>query len=487
MLLSIVLISLFVLMMLGVGVWGMKKTKTLNDFFIGGRTIGPWMSAFAYGTTYFSAVVFIGFAGKLGWGYGLNAVWIAVGNAVVGSFLAWVILAKRTRTMTQNLDVMTMPEFLHERFGGKYFKMISAAIIFLFLLPYAASVFKGLGYLFEVNFGVSFDIALLLMVIVTGIYLILGGYFAVTITDFIQGFIMIAGAILMITFLTGKAGGLVSAITQINANYARDVLAVSGRPDYLMLGALIFMTSFGVWGMPQMVQRFYAIKNEKVIKIAAWVTLGVALLISVIAYFNGALTHVFFSEPMRNAAGAINYDMMIPEMLIKYLPPAMMAVILLLILSASMSTLSALVLVSASSISIDLYKGHINPKISAKKSVFMLRFMSGLFVLISYLIARYEVSFIITLMSLSWGVVAGGFLAPYVYGLFWKKTTLLGAKAGMITGVALAIILFFVLGPAKAPIAASVAMIAPFLVVPFVSAFTKAPNKEIIKKAFKGI
>ena len=483
--LSVILVSIFIAVMIGCGIWGMKKTKTLNDFFIGSRTIGPWMSAFAYGVAYFSAVVFIGFAGKLGWGFGLNVLWIAVGNAFIGSFLAWIVLGKRTRRMTHNLDVVTMPEFFQERYGGKYFKMIAATVIFLFLLPYAASIFKGLGYLFEVNFNISFDSALLIMVAITGVYLILGGYFAVTVTDFIQGFIMVAGALLMVVILAGKAGGLVSSVQQVAANYHEHVLAHS-KPDYIMLAALVIMTSFGVWGMPQMVQKFYSIKDEKVIKFAAFTTFAFAIIITVCAYFTGALTHIFFDAPiMLNGAPA--FDRMIPDMLINYLPNAVMAIILLLILSASMSTLAALVLVSASSVAVDLYKGHVNPNISKDKSVFMMRFLSGIFIIISYFIARYEFSFIITLMSLSWGVIAGGFLAPYVYGLYWKRTTLAGAKAGMFSGIIAAISLFYILGPAKSPIAASIAMIVPFFVVPLVSLFTKKLNPRRIVKAFKGI
>ncbi|MDR2425976.1 MAG: sodium/solute symporter [Endomicrobium sp.] len=483
--LSIILVSLFVIALITAGIWGMKKTSTLNDFFIGSRSIGPWISAFSYGTSYFSAVVFIGFAGKFGWGFGLSSLWIAAGNAFLGAFLAWIVLGKRTRTMTQNLDVVTMPEFLQERYGGKYFKIIAAVVIFLFLLPYAASVFKGLGYLFEINLNISFDAALLIMVAIVAVYLILGGYFAVTMTDFIQGFIMLTGAIVMTFILTGKSGGLIASLRQISENFYENVY-VQSSPDYFLLAAIVFMTSFGAWGMPQMVQKFYSIKNEKVIKIAAFTTLGFCLIISLCAYFTGALTHVFFDAPV-TVNGIVNYDAMIPELLIKYLPHGVMAIILLLILSASMSTLSALVLVSASSIAIDLYKGHVNPEISKRNSVFMMRFLSGLFVLISYLIARYQFSFIVTLMSLSWGVVAGGFLAPYVYGLYWKRTTLIGAKAGMIAGIAASIILFYALGPEKAPIASSIAIIIPFIIVPAVSMITKKPSPRRIIKAFKGI
>lgn len=483
---AIVLISLFILTMVGIGVWGMKKTATLSDFFLGGRTIGPWVSAFAYGTTYFSAVIFIGFAGKLGWGYGLHALWIAAGNAAIGSLLAWLVLGRRTRRMTQNLDAMTMPEFLHERYQGKYMKLITAAIIFAFLIPYSASVFKGLGHLFEANFHISYDTALLVMIAITGVYLILGGYFAITLTDFIQGIIMLVGATAMVAILVGNAGGLSASLASIIEKYPQHV-PLDKRPGMLLLGALVFMTSFGTWGMPQMVQKFYSIKDESVIKKAAIVTLLFAVVITVSAYFTGALTHVFYDAPIMGANGKPAFDLLIPDLLTRQLPDALMALILLLVLSASMSTLSSLVLVSASSVAIDMYKGHVNPAITKENSLAMMRFLSGVFIAVSYIIAKYDIAIIITLMSLSWGAVAGAFMAPYIYGLYWKRATRAGAKAGMFTGLTLAVVLFFVMGPARSPIASSIAMLVPFFVVPLVSWFTRPPEEHLVQKAFQNI
>ncbi len=483
--LAIVLLTVFLLGMVGIGFWGMKKTASLNDFFLGGRNIGPWVSAFAYGTTYFSAVIFIGFAGKLGWGFGLNAVWIAAGNTLIGALLAWLVLGRRTRRMTQNLNVMTMPEFLQERFGASFLKIFAAMIIFIFLLPYSASVFKGLGHLFEVNFSMPYDIALLIMIAITGLYLILGGYFAITLTDFIQGCIMLVGASAMVIVLVAKGGGLIPTITTIVHNYPLHVPTLK-QPNLLLLASLVFMTSFGTWGLPQMVQKFYAIKNEAMIKTAAIVTTLFAFVIGFSAYFTGAMSHVFYDKlPMVN--GKPGFDVIIPNLLTTHLPEVLMAVILLLVLSASMSTLSSLILVSSSSIAIDMYKGHVNPKISQKNSLALMRFLSGIFIVFSYIIARYNFGFIVTLMSLSWGAVAGSFMAPYIYGLYWKRTSLAGVVAGMVTGLTLSIVLFYVLGPDNSPIAASLAMIVPFIVIPAVSMFTKAPGTSLVKKAFKGI
>jgi SSS family solute:Na+ symporter len=482
---AVVLLVAFLVMMVGIGVWGMRKTSTVQDFFLGGRSIGPWISAFAYGTTYFSAVVFIGFAGKLGWGYGLDVLWIAAGNAVGGALLSWLVLGRRTRRMTQNLDAMTMPEFLEGRFEARALKVASALIIFVFLLPYTASIFKGLAHLFEANFHISYGVALLLMIAVTGVYLILGGYFAVTITDFIQGIIMLAGSVAMIGVLVGKGGGLVAAITSVAERYPVHVPAARQPSGWLLL-ALVFMTSFGTWGLPQMVQKFYAVKSEAVIKKAAIVTMLFSIVIVFAAYFGGALTHLFYDQPIL-VGGKPDFDRLIPDMMVRQLPAGLMALILLLVLSASMSTLASLVLVSSSAIAIDLYQGHINPAVDRRKTLLLMRVLSGLFIIVSFLIARFELAFIITLMSLSWGVVAGAFMAPYFYGLYWKRTTRAGVWAGMLTGATLAIILFFALGPARSPIASSLAMLVPFAVVPLVSLATRPPSAERLGKAFDGV
>jgi SSS family solute:Na+ symporter len=483
--LAILLLGAFLVAMVGIGIWGMRKTSTLGDFFLGGRTVGPWISAFAYGTSYFSAVLFIGFAGKLGWVFGLKALWIGLGNAVFGSLLAWLVLGRRTRIMTQNLDVMTMPEFLLERFGGRYIKILAAVIIFMFLLPYSASVFKGLGHLFEATFHISYDLALLIMIGITGVYLVLGGYFAITLTDFIQGIIMLAGSLTMVAVLAGKNGGIGGSIARVMEKYPLHV-PPGKEPPLLLLAALVFMTSFGTWGLPQMVQKFYAVKSEGVIKKAALVTTVFALVIGLSAYFTGSLSHLFYDAvPMVNGKPA--FDRLIPDLLTRHLPEPLMAVILLLILSASMSTLSSLVLVSSSAIAIDLYKGHVNPQVSKENSLYMMRFLSALFIIISYFIARYDFAIIITLMSLSWGAVAGSFMAPFLYGLFWKRTTLAGVYAGMLTGLATSVTLFFYWGEAWSPLASSVGMLLPFLVVPLVSLLTKPPAKGVVETAFRGI
>ncbi|MGP1588134.1 MAG: sodium:solute symporter family protein [Treponemataceae bacterium] len=485
---SLILLLVFLVVMISVGVWGMRKTSTLNDFFLGGRSFGPWMSAFAYGTTYFSAVVFIGFAGKQGWGFGFYALLIGVGNAILGAMFAWLLLAKRTRRMTQNLDTMTMPEFLEARYGSDHIKMISAVLIFIFLLPYSASVFKGLGHLFQETFHISFDFSLIILVGITGLYLVLGGYSAVTVTDFIQGFIMLGGTIAMVILMTIKAGGFTQAIQAVSQNYDLHI-PQEERPNFLTIASLIFMTSFGTWGMPQMVQKFYAVKDEKIIGKAAFICTIFALIIGISAYFTGILSHVFFdlkSLP-RLENGNINYDMIMPTILTTQLPEVLMAIIMILVLSASMSTLASMILVSSSAITIDLYKGYLHKDISEKNSVLFMRILSAIFIIVSYAISKFQISFIVTMMSLSWGVLSGAFMAPYILGIYSKKITKAGAYCGLFSGAAGAVFFTFIMGSSNAPLAASLAMIIPFIVTPIVSLFTKEVEKNIIEKAFDGI
>lgn len=479
-------ILVFACLMIGVGVYSMRRAKTTADFFLGGRNVGPWISAFAYGTTYFSAVMFIGYAGKLGWGFGISTLWITIGNAFIGSWLGWKLLARRTRTMTSRLGVMTMPEFLEARYQSKGLKIVAAILIFLFLIPYCGSVFTGLGFLFENVLKIPYQSSLVVMILLTGIYLILGGYFAIALTDLIQGVIMLVGASLMVGFIfvqpqVGGFSGWLPNLAKIDPGLTQVI-----PKNWLGMLGLVVLTSFGTWGMPQMVQKFYAIKNEKVINTATVVATVFALVIAGAAYLVGSTVHLFFTpENVPMEGGQIAFNAIIPILLNQTMPEVLLIVILLLVLSASMSTLSSLVLVSSSAITIDLIQGVFCPNLDKKHSVNLLRLFCGVFIICSIVIAVYKLDFIIKLMSLSWGTIAGAFLAPYLYGLFWKKTTKAGAWSGLITGVVVSIggsLLF----PSEqlAPLISSIAMFLPLLVVPIVSAVSQKFETADLERLF---
>lgn len=486
--------------MLAVGYWCMQRTKSVGDFFLGGRTLGPWMSAFAFGTTYFSAVLFIGYAGKLGWGFGIHTLWIVLGNTVIGTLLSWMILAGRTRDMTARLNALTMPEFLNARYQSKGMQVISALIVFVFLVPYSASVYMGLSYLFQKAIGLQYNEALFFLAILTGVYLMMGGYFAVAISDFIRGIVEFAGVLLMVYLLAGMKGGFVQSWQQLLDHRHMPALyppataappAGISFPGWMILASLVFITSFGPWALPQMVQKFYSIRDKADIRRAMIIAAVFALFMSFGAYYSGALTHLFFTDPKTDFAPIVdaatqkpNLDLLMPHFIMTHVPHWLVMVILLLVFSASMSSLSSLVLVSSSAIVIDLYGAFVNREANPKRTMMLMRVMCGVFVALSLLIAMSKVDVIVNLMVIAWASLAGAFLAPYVYGLFWRRTTKLGAYAGMASGVSTSIVLFILWGKANIPVAGAVAMLVPLAVTPLVSWLTPPPPAELVAKAF---
>ncbi len=477
---KIAILIAYACILLVIGFVSMRKTKTASDFVVGGRTIGPWISAFSYGTTYFSAVIFIGYAGKSGWGFGLSDLWIVIGNACVGSFLAWKLLARRTRSMTKRLDAITMPQFLSQRYQSPKMKALAALVIFVFLVPYSSSVYMGLSYLFESVLGIPYKVALFGIAIITCLYLVMGGYFAVTMTDFFLGILMIfgVGALLYYTVGSPQVGGWGEIVPRLQA--VDPVLTTPFGPDKLALFSLVFLTSVGTWGLPQMTQKFYAVKNEKIIKTATWVTFILCGWIAFGAYFNGALSRLFF--PSLDAVGG-NVDLLVPNMIAMTVPDAVAVLILLLVLAASMSTLASLVLVSSSAVAMDL-TSVVFPQAPKKYGVLWLRILCVLFIAVSLYLALIP-NVIVTLMAFSWGAVAGTFLAPYVLGLFSRKITTAGAWAGMITGFTFCSI-FSLLFPAQVPVIGCLSMIIPVIVVLVVSRFTKPLSEEFLNRIFDG-
>ncbi len=476
----IIIVVAYVLTMLLVGYLCMHRTKTVKDFFLGGRTLGPWLSAFAYGATYFSAVLFIGYAGKLGWGFGLHALWIVLGNAIVGVWLAWKVLGPRTRTMTVRLDAMTMPEFLAARYNSNMLKIVSALVIFVFLVPYSASVFMGLSYLFEVNLQIPYHYALGFMAILTGIYLIMGGYLALAITDMIQGIVMVIGVFVMVGFLVVQAGGPIDAtLGLMKAEYAPALQAPTAIPGWVTLLSLVIITSLGPWGLPQMVQKFYSIKNVDSISRAATACTVLAVIMAFGAYYTGAMSHLFYEKPPEKI------DELIPRLLTDFTPGAVSMVILLLVISASMSSLSSLVLVSSSALAIDLYGGFLNPEASKEKVVVVMRILCGIFVLLSLYVALRQPTVIVNLMVISWGALSGSFIAPFLYGLYWKRTTKAGAIAGFFAGLAISVSMYVVMGKPGIPVSGATAMLVPLAVVPIVSLLTPQFPEEHIQRVFE--
>ncbi len=435
----IVLVA-YLALMIGIGVYYKKKSASVNDFVLGGRGIGPWFTAFAYGTSYFSAVIFVGYAGKFGWSYGVAATWVGIGNAVIGSLLAWVILGKRTRIMTKHIEAKTMPEFFEKRYNSKTLKIVSALIVFIFLIPYTASVYNGLSRLFEKGYGIPYKYCILGMAIFTAIYVILGGYKATALNDFIQGIIMLVGIVAVVFAVLGEHGGLSESLDLMgempDAKGNTGTLNTLFGPDPINLVGVVILTSLGTWGLPQMVQKFYAIKDDKSIKTGTIVSTVFAVVVAGGCYFLGGFGKLFMNADAKGSP-VEGFDAIVPHMMEK-LPTLLFGIVIVLVLSASMSTLSSLVLTSSSSLTIDLIKP-LSKNMDEKKELKTMRALIAAFLIISVVIAIFTLenpqTVISTLMSISWGALAGAFLAPFMYGLFWKGVTKAAVMTSFVCGV----------------------------------------------------
>ena len=486
MVVKILILALFFVITVGVGIYCRKHATNVNDFVLGGRNVGAWVSAFAYGTSYFSAVVFVGYAGQFGWSFGISVVWIGIGNAVLGSYLAWVVLGKRTRQMTTFLNSATMPDFFAKRYDSEITRVVVSFVIFVFLVPYSASVYSGLSELFAMAFGLDVIYCIILMAVLTGIYVVLGGYIAVALNDLIQGLIMIVSIIAIIFVVINSKGGLMSAVEQLSQIPSATRPDLHGAyvsflgPDPITLLAVLVLTSLGTWGLPQMVHKFYTIKNGNAIKIGTIISTIFAFIIAGGSYFLGSFVRLFYTP---KSDGTLAYDSIVPAMLGQVLPDVLIGVVIVMVLSASMSTLSALVMTSSSTVTLDFLHAVLFKNMSNKTQVAIIKAFCILFIILSVVIAINPNNLITSLMSLSWGTLAGAFLGPFLYGLVWKGATKASLWASMIIAIAINVINLFT-GSTTPPIAGSIAILLSFVIVPVFSLITPKMDRQLVDRIF---
>ena len=491
MLAKILMLLVFFGSMIAVGVYARKSASSTTDFVLGGRSVGPWLTAFAYGTSYFSAVVFVGYAGQFGWKYGLASTWIGLGNAFIGSLMAWALMGRRTRVMTHHLEAATMPDFFGKRFDSNALKITASAISFVFLIPYTASVYNGLSRLFGMAFDIPYAACVIAMAVLTGVYVIMGGYLATAINDFIQGIIMLIGIVVVILAVLSGQGGFMEAVRKLS-EIPSDVPTTMGQQgafasffgaDPVNLVGVIILTSLGTWGLPQMVHKFYAIKSERAIKTGTIVSTAFAIIVSGGCYFLGGFGRLYDSEAIYKADGSIIYDAIVPSML-STLPDILIGIVIVLVLSASMSTLSSLVLTSASTLTLDFIKDNIVKKMDDKKQLLYIRVLIVFFIVISVVLALNPPTFIAQLMGISWGALAGAFLAPFLFGLYWKGVTKAGVWASYICGVGITVANMsfkFIESPINA---GALAMVAGLIMTPLVSLITPKLDKKMVDGVF---
>jgi SSS family solute:Na+ symporter/sodium/proline symporter len=495
---KIVMMVLFIVVTIAIGFFTRKRAMDVDGFVLGGRKVGPWLTAFAYGTSYFSAVVFIGYAGQFGWKYGMAALWIGLGNAFVGSLLAWYVLGARTRAMTHHLNAQTMPEFFGARFKSKPLRVAAAGIIFVFLIPYTASVYNGLSRLFYMAFAIPYEWCIVAMALLTCLYVVLGGYMATAVNDFVQGCIMLVGVIAVIAAVLAGHGGFAEAVVELSQVSGDGAAGGAGQgmqgtfismfgPDLPNLLGVIVLTSLGTWGLPQMVQKFYAIKSTSSIKRGAIISTVFALVVAGGSYFLGGFGRLVGADVPLTPTGVPVYDAVVPTLL-SNMPDLLIGLTVVLVLSASMSTLSSLVLTSSSTLTLDFIKGNFVKRMGEKAQLLTMRALLVAFVAISAVIALFQysssVTFIAQLMSISWGALAGSFLAPFLYGLYWKRTTTASVWACFVFAVGL-VCSNMVFGFINSPInAGAIAMVGGLVIVPLVSLVSPRPDASAADALF---
>lgn len=491
---KLLIICIFVGVTVGVGIYARHHANSVDGFILGGRSVGPWLSAFAFGTSYFSAVIFVGYAGQFGWKYGLAAFWIGVGNAILGSLLAWWVLGPRTREMTQRLKASTMPDFFGKRYKSKAIRIAAALIIFVFLIPYTASVYNGLSRLFGMAFGLPYETCVIGMAVVTCIYVVLGGYMAAVLNDFIQGLVMLVGIIAVIAAVLAGQGGFSEAIISLSQIPAEGTelqgpfVSLFG-PDLFNLLGVVILTSLGTWALPQMVQKFYAIKAGPAIKQGAIISTVFALIVAGGSYFLGGFGRLFGDSIDYAANGTPIYDSIMPTML-SGLPDILLGIVVVLVLSASMSTLSSLVLTSSSTLTLDLLKDNVIKNMGEKVQIGWIRGLIVVFIIVSAALALFQynssVTFIAQLMSISWGALAGAFLGPFFWGLFSGHISKASVWASFIVGVGLTVSNMF-FGFIDSPInCGALAMLLSLAIVPLVSLFTPSVSFQVKPPAQEG-
>ncbi len=503
MVIKVLLTIIFLVVMVGVGLYSRKQASSVDGFVLGGRAVGPWLTAFAYGTSYFSAVVFVGYAGQFGWRYGLSSAWIGVGNAVIGSLLAWLLLGRRTKLMTQHIESRTMPDFFGTRFADQGLRVVASVIAFVFLIPYTAGVYSGISRLFEMGFNIPYEYCVVIMSILTAVYVILGGYKATAMNDFIQGIIMLFGIVAVIIAVLNVQGGLTAAVEKMAALPSDADPSVNGGfaswfgPDPWGLLGVVVLTSLGTMGLPQMVGKFYSITDESAIRRGTIISTVFAFIVAGGCYFLGGFGRLFGTPPML-PNGRLDFDSIIPSMLAT-LPDFIIALTVLLVLSASMSTLASLVLTSSSTMTLDLIyrdkkslpgeveEGTIDDVVAERvehRKVVVMRVLIVFFIAISLLIALNPPTFIAQLMGISWGALAGAFLAPFVLGLYWRGVTTASVWACFVWGVGLTVVNMLLGNPMNPINCGAIAMVGGFVVVWLASLFTPKLKREDVDRMF---
>lgn len=504
-----IFIAAYVAFVLYIGLKSRKESKggDSNEFLLGGRGVGPVITSFSFAATYISGVCMVN-AGKIGWDWGIGAMWNAWGNVLISIVFMWAIMGTRSRVISERIGAATLPDYLKIRFNTDWFKLIGSIVIFVFMIPYTSAVFSSLSYMFTSVFNIPYLTSVIAMAVLAAIYLCVGGYKAAAKIDVIQGAIMLVGGVILTvaTLNAPEVGGLSEGLNRLSqiGTFTNTAGVTATGKDLVNFGfngnmgllftmiPFVLMTSWAPNGLPQMVTKFFAIKDSKQVKIGAIVCTVLGFIIITGVHVPGLFVHLFYNEL---PAGGTN--VLIPDLLTKIFGGGIvgqlcLSLILLLILSASMSTLAGLVLSSSAALGMDFIKGYIAKDLDERKTTNLLRICTLFFVAAALILAILNLGVISSIQSLAWGAMSGFFIAPYIYGTLTKDTTKTSAITSSIVGLLCAVLIPTLVKsaiPSLAPYcttvnACAVATVLPLLIVPVLNLFTKKFDKEFIKKIF---
>ena len=503
-----IFVAAYVVFILYIGLKSRKDSAGGGDaYLLGGRSIGPIITSFSFAATYISGVCMVN-AGKIGWDWGIGAMWNAWGNVLLSIVFMWFFLGTRSRRISEKLGVQTLPDYLRARYQTEYFKLVGSIVLFIFMIPYTAAVFSSLSYMFTRVFGLPYIGAVIVMAILAAVYLVVGGYKAAAKIDVIQGGIMVVGGIILAvaTISAKEVGGLSAGMEKLRniapfTNTAGAEATGSDIASFFMNGnwgllfgiiPFVLMTSWAPNGLPQMATKFFAIKDAKQVRIGAIVCTILGLIIITGVHVPGLFIHLFYDKLPEGGT-----NVLVPDMLTKIFGGGFggqlcLSIILLLVLSASMSTLAGLVLSSSAALGMDFIKGYCAKNLDEKKTTLLLRICTIFFVLAALVLALLNLGVISSIQSLAWGSMSGFFIAPYIFGTMSRKVTKAGAITGSIIGLACAVLIPTLVKSSCPGIAkycstvnaCAVATILPLIITPIVSAFTKKPDPEHVEMIF---
>ncbi|WP_303862662.1 sodium:solute symporter [Alkalibaculum bacchi] len=464
MIVKISVILMYLLCMITNGVISRKKIVDADSYYTGGRNVGAITSASAYLTTFFSAVMF-SLCGSLGFEMGISVMWIGIMNALITGLFAWTFLAGRTRQLSEDLGVYTLPQIVEARLNSRFLRMFTAFVILAFLIPYSASVYQGISFIFLRLFDIPFEYCIIALAVVTALYVALGGNSAMMSNSVIQGvLILVCVSIYYIVFFKNEAiGGFkVGLQTLVSLEGGRDLVALFGGKNFLKVFATVILTSVGGCATPQLISKFISVEKTKIKTTSIIATVG-CLFIAGGMYFVGGFSQIFFQKgylPVPDTA-----DKVMGTIMHFITNDFFFTLIFIMLLAASMSTLAALVLTGASALTEDLlpviFKKY---NLSDNKKITLARIFSSLFIVLSAIMSIVPNS-IISLMSISWGMIASVCIGPYWYCIFSKHTNKIPAIISSIYGFIFMSIGVGIYGMPSASIIASISILTTIIIM----------------------